>query len=317
MAHLVVVRRVAVHLVVVVVEGVVVAAVADIRDRVGLGWRSEIAPHIMTHLEQLDVLEVIAENYFSASKKSIQSLHFLSKQLPIVLHGVAMGLASSQDASVKHIEKMARLVERIQPESWSEHLAFVRAGAIEIGHLAAPPRNEQTIDGTLKNILMAKKIVGSFPHLENIATLVEPTASCFSEGDWVNRIICESNAPLLLDLHNLYANAKNAGLSAESCLKQLPLKRVTTVHLSGGCWMKTPDGNSQRLIDDHIHDVPTQVFELLVLVAQHAQHPLTVLIERDGNFPHFSHLIAQVDMARQALRKGRLVALKGVTRELA
>ena len=39
--------------------------------------------------------------------------------------------------------------------------------------------------------------------------------------------------PLLLDLHNLYANAVNFGQDAEQSLLRLPLARVAAVHLSG------------------------------------------------------------------------------------
>jgi len=42
------------------------------------------------------------------------------------------------------LDKMARLVEQVRPQFWSEHLAFVRGGGIEIGHLAAPPRIADT-----------------------------------------------------------------------------------------------------------------------------------------------------------------------------
>jgi uncharacterized protein len=295
----------------VAVEVAAVVAVAEFRDRVGLGWRSEIAAHIMTHLEYIDILEVVADNYFSASTKSIQSLQFLAKQIPVLLHGVSMGLASSEVVATAQVEKMARLVDKVNPESWSEHMAFVRAGGIEIGHLAAPPRNLQTLECALNNISKATNIVGSAPHLENIATLVQPPASTLSESKWVTDIIQNSNSYLLLDLHNLYANAINFGINPEAMLLQFPLQRVTTVHISGGCWIKTPDRKGQRLLDDHVHDVPVEVFDLLMLVARYSQQNLTVLLERDGNFPSFKHLLAQLESARHALRNGRRMALKG------
>lgn len=278
-------------------------------DRVGLGWRGEIAAHILGHLEQIDVLEVIADNYFKASKSSLQSLQFLARQKPVFLHGVGMGLASCSAVALARVESMARLVQFVKPAGWSEHLAFVRAGGIEIGHLAAPPRNIQTIEGAVKNIQAARRVIGSSPELENIATLVQPPASNLSETDWVKTILHESASPLLLDLHNLYANAVNTDRDPYELLIQLPLRQVSCIHLSGGRWVSTPDKRRQRLLDDHIHDVPDKVFELLTQVARHAQQPLTVLIERDGNFPEFTSLLAQVERARAALRLGRSMAV--------
>jgi len=281
-------------------------AVAVESDRVGLGWRGEIAAHILGHLEHIDVLEVIADNYFNASKSALQSLRFLAQQKPVFLHGVAMGLASCSAVSPTYLDSMARLVHKVQPAGWSEHLAFVRAGGIEIGHLAAPPRNAQTIEGAVNNIRIAQRLVGSLPALENIATLVQPPASDLSETDWVNTIVQESASPLLLDLHNLYANAVNTGRDPHEMLMQLPLEQVSCIHLSGGRWISTPDKQRRRLLDDHIHDVPAEVFGLLAQVARYASQPLTVLIERDGNFPEFTSLLAQLDQARAALQLGRL-----------
>lgn len=289
------------------VVGVAVVEV-KFRDRVGLGWRPELAPHILSNLESIDALEIIADNYFSASKKSIQSLQFLARQIPISLHGVGMGLASSHPLEIRRAEKMASLVDKIQPEFWSEHLAFVRAGGFEIGHLAAPPRNQQTVDGTIHNITMAANIIGSLPHMENIATLIQPPGSSFTEPEWITQIIKKSNTPFLLDLHNLYANAKNFDHDPITLLQQLPFECVSTIHLSGGCWINEVDGIGQRLLDDHVHDVPTELFELLEWVAQNSTQNLTVIIERDGNFPIFSEMLAQMDLARAALRKGRLIA---------
>jgi uncharacterized protein (UPF0276 family) len=297
-----------------VVAAAGVAAVeVKFSDRVGLGWRPQLAAHILANLDAVDTLEVIADNYFSASKKSIQSLQFLARQISVSLHGVGMGLASSLPMENQRAEKMARLVNKIQPEFWSEHLAFVRAGGIEIGHLAAAPRNQQTVDGAIKNIQAASTIVGSLPHLENIATLIQPPGSTFTETEWITQIIQKSNAPFLLDLHNLYANAKNFGHEPIVLLQQLPLERVSTIHLSGGCWINEVDGAGQRLLDDHVHDVPPELFDLLEWVAQFSKQNLTVIIERDGNFPVFAELRKQLDLARTALQKGRAMArLRGV-----
>jgi len=78
------------------------------------------------------------------------------------------------------------------------------------------------------------------------------------------------------------------------------------VHLSGGHWIEAPDGSGERrLLDDHVHDVPPEVFALLTLLATHATRPLDVILERDGRFPAFPRLLAQLDAARAALAAGR------------
>ncbi|MGK5014818.1 DUF692 domain-containing protein [Janthinobacterium sp. HLS12-2] len=275
------------------------------RDRVGLGWRGELAAGILSNLAQIDILEVIADDYYHAPRAGIAALCSLARQVPLSLHGVGMGLASSIPADPRRLHAMARLMKTVQAESWSEHLSFVRAGGVEIGHLAAPPRTPHTAAGAVANIALATRIVGSAPLMENIATLVQPPASTMAEAAWLAQIIHGAQVPLLLDLHNLYANAVNFGEAPEELLLRLPLAMVGAVHLSGGHWIEAPGGAGKRLLDDHLHDVPPAVFALLTLLARHAPQPLTVIVERDGNYPSFDHVLGQLELARAALRAGR------------
>ena len=275
-------------------------------DRVGIGWRATLAASIYTHLDRIDLIELVADDHFRASKRALRALRTLAGQVPMTLHGVTAGLASITAPEERRLARMARLAEAVQPISWSEHLAFVRAGGIEIGHLAAPPRTEAGIDAASRNIRRAAAIVGTMPAMENIATLVDPPASTLDEPRWISGILEASGAALLLDLHNLYANAVNFGADPSTLLLRMPLHRVTTVHLSGGHWIPEPGSTGkQRLLDDHVHDVPPEVFALLTLLASHAPQPLDVIVERDGAFPAFPRLLAQLDAARAALATGR------------
>jgi uncharacterized protein (UPF0276 family) len=278
-------------------EAAVAAAAVEIEmtDRVGLGWRPELAAGILSNLDRIDVIEAIADDYFDSQARA-RALKTLAAQTSVVLHGIALGMASTAPVDPKRLAKMAKLVEQIRPESWSEHLAFVRAGEIEIGHLAAPPRTQSTIDATAENLETARKIVGSLPLVENIATLIDPPASSLAEPEWLTETVQASGAGLLLDLHNLYANSANFGI--EHFLDRLPLDRVHTVHISGGRFIG-------RILDDHLHDPPDPVYDLLTELAEKCPNPLTVILERDGSYPPMEHLLAQLDRARAAMAKGR------------
>jgi hypothetical protein len=273
------------------------------RDRVGLGWRGELAAGILERLGEIDVLEVIAEDWMKKPRGEQRALRALSEACPVVLHGVAMGLASSIPAQPDRVERMARLFEVVRPVAWSEHLAFVRAGGHEIGHLAAPPRTSAIVEGALANLDRAARIVGAVPAVENIATLVDPPTSTMDEPAWTRAIVKGSGAAMLLDLHNLYANAVNFGADPEAMLASMPLDRVEMVHLSGGHWIE--HGETRRLLDDHVHDPPDPVYALLESLAARAPRPLTVVIERDGRYPSMDELLAQVGRAREALARGR------------
>jgi uncharacterized protein (UPF0276 family) len=277
-----------------------VDAVADHKHRVGVGWRPELAASIFTHLDHIDVVEVIADNYFRASRRELDALRGLAEQVPVHLHGVGLGLASASPVEPERLDNLARVVEAVRPALWSEHLAFVRAAGVEIGHLAMPPRIARTVEQSVANIARARAIVGTAPALENIATLFDPPMSTMRESAWTAQILRASGASLLLDLHNLYANAVNAGRDPLADLLEFPLERCVTVHLSGGVWLTHDDGE-RRLLDDHLHSPPPAVYDLLRALVARTSGSLDVILERDGHYPSFGVMVAEMDDARAVL----------------
>ncbi len=287
------------------VVAVAVAVAVKYQDRFGIGWRPEYAASILMNADEIDIVEVISENFVN-DKDRILSLKTLSAQIPITVHSVSLGLASSIPVKVQNLENMARLFDVITPDAWSEHFAFVRAGGYEIGHLAAPPRNEDTIQGTIKNICLATDIIGMQPYLENIATLVSPPCSIYSEYQWINKIVSASSAGILLDLHNLLANSYNFGFCPKDFIAKLELSKVHQVHLSGGKYIPNPlRPDRMHLLDDHLHDVPKSCYELLTFLSEHCPNNLTVIIERDGHFPAYEHMLLELRKAKQAVQNGR------------
>lgn len=280
------------------------AAVIERRDRFGIGWRPELASGIAAHLHRIDLVEVIADSLFGASRRERRSFARLARDLPVSLHGVGLGLASVTPVGRGALDRMARLVGEVQPESWSEHLAFVRAGGWEIGHMAAAPRNQATLDGLAANLLRAGRVVGATPVLENIATLVEPPGSDRPEGRWIGDVLSATGASLLLDLHNLHANATNVGFTPASFLAAIPSKRIVQVHIAGGRVVTATSG-AKRVVDDHLHPVPDPVFSLLEDVGALVDAPVDVVLERDGSYPGIDPLLQELDRAREALARGR------------
>jgi uncharacterized protein (UPF0276 family) len=276
----------------------------ELEDSVGLGWRPELAAGIFAHADRIDVLEVIADDHFDDSRAQLRALRTLGGQVPLVLHGVGLGLASTERADPRRLDRLARVVHAVEPCFWSEHLAFVRGGGLEVGHLAAPPRCSATLEGTAANVDAARRIVGSAPLLENVATLLEPPGSDRDEAAWVAGTLAAAGADLLLDLHNLHANATNFGFDPHAFLDAIPVERVSAIHLAGGRLITAAEG-PPRVLDDHLHAVPEPVFDLLREVARRASHPLTVVLERDGHYPPIGDLLRELDRARQVLREGR------------
>ena len=258
--------------------------------RFGIGWRPELAAGILANLDRIDVVEILAEEYFDADRNARRALRFLRTQVPVVLHATSLGLASTEPVDRRRLDAIARVVDWLEPDFWSEHLAFVRAGSREVGHLAAPPRNDATLDGLVKNVELATRVAGSAPLLENVASLIDPPFSTYDEASWLAAVLDATPCDLLLDLHNVHANATNFGFDARDVVRAIPPERIGAVHLAGG---RRIEGN--RLLDDHLHEVPDPVYELLSEV--HAERA-TVILERDGRYPPIEELLCELDRAR-------------------
>ena len=277
-------------------------------DRFGLGWRDELAAAIFSRLDAIDVVEVLADDLLDARPAVLRAMRTLGVQVPLLLHGTGLGLATTETVDQRRLDRIARVVGAVEPEAWSEHFAFVRGGGVEIGHLAAPSRTAATVHGAARNVERAARVVGSRPVMENVATLVDPPGSDRDEATWLAQCLDSADCGMLLDLHNLHANATNFGFDPVAFLDRLPLGRLRQIHLAGGRWIGMP--GARRLLDDHLHDVPDPVFDLLSEVAARASQPLTVILERDGKFPGVEALVSQLDRARAAVARGRLAARK-------
>jgi uncharacterized protein len=274
------------------------------RDRFGLTWHPRLAGAILTNGHRLDIVEVIPEGRFIDSRRARRALRTLAREIPVAIHGVSLGLASAEGIDLARLDAFARLMDDVVPEHWSDHLAFVRAGGVELGHLAAPTRSALTIEATAANLDRAARRVGAPPLAETVATLLDPPGSDRSEQAWLLELLDASGSDLLLDLHNLVTNGRNLGYDPRTLVDALPAHRIRAIHIAGGIEVEATTGE-RRLLDDHRHAVPDSVYALLERIGERVPHAVDVILERDGAFPPIDVLLGELDRARAVLAAGR------------
>ena len=86
----------------------------------------------------------------------------------------------------------------------------------------------------------------------------------FSEPAFLNQLSASTGCALLLDLHNVYTNARNHDFDALAFLDELDLSRVMEIHVAGGTEMMG------FYTDSHAGPVPEGVWDLLSFVAPRA-----------------------------------------------
>ena len=255
----------------------------------GLGWRPALAGFLESRHETGDLgfVEVLAE-HVDPRRLPPPLLALRDKGVPVVVHGLGLSLGGAERPDRRRLRHLAACAEALRAPLVSEHLAFVRAGGHDSGHLLPVPRTRDALDVLCANIIEAQARLPVPLALENIATLLEWPDAELSEADFLSEVVARTGASLLVDVANLYANARNHGSDPVALLDRLPLDHLAYVHVAGG--LARDDGFYR---DTHRHAVPPEVFELLGELCARAAPP-GVLIEWDSHFPTHAELDAEL-----------------------
>ena len=263
---------------------------------VGLGWRRQLA-HRIDQDAGLGFVEVLAEHLNPAAPLPTALVRLKERGVPVVLHGVSLSLGGAEPPDAKRLDTLARLAERLGAVCVSEHIAFVRAGVIESGHLLPVPRGAETLDIISENVRLAQAALPVPLALENIATLFDWPAPAFTEAEFLSGLLSRTSALLLLDVANLHANALNLGTDAAAVLAAVPRERLAYVHVAGGV------RRGALYHDTHAHPVPEGPLALLEALAERLG-PVPALLERDDHFPPPEELSAELRAIEAALARG-------------
>ncbi|GAA1289571.1 hypothetical protein Psi02_16990 [Planotetraspora silvatica] len=262
---------------------------------VGIGWRSEIDLTV----ERLDVdfVEVVAENVHPA--RLSESLALLrARGVPVIPHGVALGIGGADRPDAARLAHLAACAEALEAPLVSEHLAFVREGDLEAGHLLPVPRTREALAVIAENVRLAQAALPVPLALENVAALFGWPEDELTEAEFLGELVERTGVKLLVDVANLYTNQVNLGLDARDALDELPLSELAYVHvagghLHGGVWH-----------DTHTAAAPEAVLDILAELCGRVRPP-GVLLEWDDEYPSDRAMAAELDRIRAAMSRGR------------
>jgi hypothetical protein len=268
---------------------------------VGLGYRPELRRHVLAQERPIDFVEVIADHFLDASPERSAELDGLRALVPVVPHGLALSIGSAAGLDDGYLDRLARLVERLAPPWFSEHLGFTRAAGLELGHFAPLPFTWEAVDVVRRNLRQARARLGVPLLLENItAPFVLPGAE-MTEAEFLRAIVDGNDAGLLLDLTNLYVNAGNLQAALASFLAAAPLERVVEIHVAGVRSSET------SLADSHDAPVPEAVWSLVEQVLSVA--PVRALVlERDDRLAELEEIDTDLRRARAIWEQARVSA---------
>lgn len=269
----------------------------------GIGWRPEIALTIERRRD-LGFVEVTAENFAAAAALPAPLERLRERGVRVVPHGLSLSLGGAEKLDPRRLDALATLAQRCAAPLVSEHLAFVRGGGRESGHLLPVPRTYESLELVVANVLEAKKALPVPLALENIASLFEWPDAELGEAEFLREVLERADVLLLLDVENVYANARNLGFDPLQFLEKMPLERLAYVHLAGGI------ESAGFYRDTHGHEMPQGVLDLLEELAARVEVP-GAMLERDDHFPPPAVIGSELDAIAAALARGRARRLDG------
>lgn len=255
---------------------------------IGLGWRREIAG-VIADLRP-GFCEVIAESVPMRRRRVRPDpalADLVSRGVPVIPHGVALSLGGVEPVQPARVRRLAACAEILDAPMVSEHIAFVRAGGIEAGHLLPVPRTREALDVLARNIERTRSELSVPLAVENIAAFVEWPESNLSESEFLTELVQRTGVLLVLDVANVYANARNRGLDPQRELARLPVERVAYSHVAGG------HERGGRYHDTHTDRTPPEVLELVTALRERVDTPF--MLERDGRYPPAAELFDELD----------------------
>ncbi|NMZ00749.1 DUF692 domain-containing protein [Pseudomonas proteolytica] len=267
--------------------------------RAGLGLKSEHFQQVLATLPDIGFFEVHAENYMVAGGPFHHYLGLIREHYALSLHGVGLSIGGEGPLDHAHLARLAALVERYQPHSFSEHLAWSSHGPVFLNDLLPLAYDNATLKRVCEHIDQVQSTLKRRMLLENPSTYLLFQHSSLDETDFISEVIQRTGCGLLLDVNNVYVSCINHQQDPLAYLNALPLHSVGEIHLAG--FAEDADSLGDRLlIDDHGAPVDNAVWQLYQQALQRTG-PVATLIERDNDVPAFSVLHAEARQADQHL----------------
>lgn len=273
---------------------------ADVRlpARSGLGFKPE---HYRQALgAEVAFYEVHAENYMGAGGAPHAMLERLRARHALSIHGVGLSIGGAGPLDRDHLRRLRGLLDRYQPDSFSEHLAWSSHGAAWLNDLLPLPYTDETLATVCEHVDAVQAALDRRMLLENPATYVTFAESTWTETDFLREIARRTGCGLLLDVNNVFVSATNHRRDPRAYLADFPLALVGEIHLAGHEAESLPDG--PLLIDSHSRPVADPVWALFAETVARTG-PLPVLIEWDNDLPAFDTLLAEAGRAERVMQE--------------
>ena len=248
----------------------------------GLGLRYSFVGDAVSDPDKPLWFEIAPENWMGRGGFFRRSLERIRSEREIVCHGLSLSIGSPDPLNIEFLKDLKEFLDYFEISLYSEHISLCSLNGSYIYDLLPLPMTEGMVKHISTRVHRVQEILERPLILENISYYGVPF-STMKEPEFINSILSESGAYLLLDVNNVYVNSLNHNYDPYSFIDELDLSKVAYIHIAGH------ERFERVIIDTHGAPVKKEVLRLLdYTIAKVGDVP--VLLERDNNIPPYREL---------------------------
>lgn len=196
-------------------------------------------------------------------------------------HGVQFSMFTVPDERAQ--AWCARLADECRAMKFrhvTEHFGFMVAGAFHRGAPLPVPFTPELVKLGKERVRRLADAAGVRVGLENLA-FAFGLEDVRRQGEFLHALLTPVDGMILLDLHNVYCQSYNFGLSPKELISAYPLEMVRELHLSGGSWSEAEGATVRR--DTHDGPVPEALYPMLQYALEVCPNIEAVILEQLGS----------------------------------
>jgi uncharacterized protein (UPF0276 family) len=289
---------------------------------VGVLYNPSLAEFLRTECDTIDFLEITPDMFwtdrgpgsqpqYEELESWVEFLDWIAERRPVVAHNIGLSIGNAGRFDLNYIQHIASWNDRYHFPWHSDHLSFADVTGAD-GHIrnagsALPVAYDyEALEMLVERVNQVQEIVPIPFLLENNVYFITFPEQEMSEPQFLNELTARTGCGLLLDIHNLYANARNHHFDAIQFLDELNLMKVVETHIAGGSEF------AGMYTDSHSGACPQPVWDLLDYVVPRAPNLRAVTFEfHDSYYPFLGAegLREQLSRARSIFTSHREVVL--------
>jgi uncharacterized protein len=258
----------------------------------GIGLRATHFDSYLATRVPVGFVEAISENFIGVGGRIGAVLEKVRRDVPVALHGVALGIGGTGPLNKKYLGSLKALVDQVEPAIVSDHLCWGAHRGRYVHDLLPLPFTEESLANVVRRVKKVQDGLGRQILLENVSSYLEYQASTLTEWDFLAEVARRADCGILLDVNNIYVSAKNHRFDPRLFLDGIPVDRVGQIHLAGH------RDEGAYLFDTHDHPVCDAVWELYDATVRRFG-AVSTLIEWDDQIPPLPRLLAESRRAQE------------------